>query len=316
MDDSTVSTRAFLDLKRSEAVARMGIHRLHGQIKTLQEQVCRERTESSLMRVEMERMQVCLADAQQSSKNHVAAVVDMSRFVSEPCQCARPGNENVDDIAPPPSSSSGGGPGGIQRHQDAVEDGTCPPPINGRRFMGDGSNRTTRIRWKKYALSALSRFSPDQLRITISGLYADLLEDNVCLATALTEALQRMPDTFDELLPPGFMTSRLKQCQEDFVCSMTRHWSKARCLDIKIRNWLSREKYDQVRRSLSSTFIDGVWVQNSHNGTFFPQLMSRYRLDKVIRGIARDSGLKQFADGLGASVDIRTLVQVRWMFVR
>ncbi len=111
------------------------------------------------------------------------------------------------------------------------------------------------------------------------------------------------------------MTSRLKQCQEEFVCAMTSHWSKARYLDIKIRNWLSREKYDQMRRSLSSTFIDGVWVQNSHNGTFFPQLMSRYRLDKVIRGIARDSGLKQFADGLGASMDIRTLVQVRWMFV-
>jgi hypothetical protein len=182
--------------------------------------------------------------------------------------------------------------------------------------MGDGSNRSTRIRWKKYALSALSRFSPAQLRITISGLYADLLEDNVCLATALTEALQRTPDTFDELLPPGFMTSRLKQCQEDFVCSMTRHWSKARCLDIKFRNWLSREKYDQVRRSLSSTFTDGVWVLNSHNGTFFPQLVSRYVLDKVRHGIARDSGLKQFADGLGASVDIRTLVQVRWMFVR
>ena len=313
MVDSTVSTRAFMELTLKEASARACIHRLHGQISTLQAQVCSERTESSLLRVEMARMQVCL----QSANNQLAASVDNSILRSEAFECVRPGNENVDDIAPPPSSSSGGGPGGdIQGHHDVVEDVRGPDLSNRRRFMGDGSNRSTRIRWKKYALSALSRFSPAQLRITISGLYADLLEDNVCLATALTEALQRTPDTFDELLPPGFMTSRLKQCQEDFVCSMTRHWSKARCLDIKFRNWLSREKYDQVRRSLSSTFTDGVWVLNSHNGTFFPQLVSRYVLDKVRHGIARDSGLKQFAAGLGASVDIRTLVQVRWMFVR
>ncbi len=97
------------------------------------------------------------------------------------------------------------------------------------------------------------------------------------------------------------------------MASMTTHWSRARCLDIKFRNWLSREKYDQVRRSLSSTFIDGVWVHDSHNGTLFPVLSSRYSLDNVCHGIAKDSGLKQFADGLGASVDIRTLAKVRLM---
>ena len=139
MVDSTVSTRAFMELTLKEASARACIHRLHGQISTLQAQVCSERTESSLLRVEMERMQVCL----QSANNQLAASVDNSILRSEAFECVRPGNENVDDIAPPPSSSSGGGPGGIQRHQDAVEDVQCPPPSNGRRFMGDGSNRST-----------------------------------------------------------------------------------------------------------------------------------------------------------------------------
>ena len=309
MDDSSVSRRAYLEVIVREATARSCIQRLNGQISILEEQVCRERAATSLMRVEIERMQLCQADFVQAN-NELAASVGVSRLQSEPCQCALPGNENIDDLPPVPSSSSGGGPGGIQCHPDGAEHVQSSPPSDTRRFTGDGSNRSTRIRWKNFALNALSRFSSEQLRITISGLYADLLKDRVCLSSALLDAFERNSDTFEALLPPGFLTERLLKCQEDFVAAMTEHWSTARCLDIKIRNWLSREKYDQVRRSLSNTFVDGVWVHKSHNGTLFPVLCSRYSLDKVCRVIANESGLKKFAGGLGASVDIRKLVQV------
>jgi hypothetical protein len=165
-------------------------------------------------------------------------------------------------------------------------------------------------RWKKYAKSVLTRFTPDQLKTTIAALYSELLQDSACLASALSDAYVRSPDTFDVLLPPGFISGRIKQGQEEFVRSITEHWSEARCLDLKFRNWLSREKYDQVRNSLSSTFEEGMWVRKSHNGTLFPVLCSRFSLDKVCHELVNDSGLQQFADGLGASVAIKKLVQV------
>ena len=308
MNEATVSTRSFMELKLSEAAACASIYRLHGQMSTLRAQMCNDRTEILLMRGEIERMQGSIDDLQ-SANSTLKASGNGSGLRSEACQCACSANENIDDIAPPPSSASGGCLGGIVE-KDAEE---FRPSSMGRAFIGDGSNRSTLSRWKKYAKSVLARFSPEQFRITISGLYAELLDEGACLSSALSDALQRNPDTFEELLPTGFMTERLLKCQEDFVASMTQHWSRARCLDIKFRNWLSREKYDQVRRSLSSTFLDGVWVHNSHNGTLFPALRSRYSLDKVCRVIAKESGLRKFAGGLGASVDIRTLVQVWFM---
>lgn len=53
-----------------------------------------------------------------------------------------------------------------------------------------------------------------------------------------------------------------------------------------------------------------MWVRKSHNGTLFPTLSSRFSLDKVSNEIADASGLEQFAEGMGAIVALRKLVQV------
>jgi len=307
MDDPTVQ-RAFWNLTTSEAAARAANQRLHGQNADLRAQNSTNVAELSVVRAELARMKVDM-DVLRTTNNQLQMSLDMSRNGVEALQ--RIGIENSDYFAPPPTGASGGGPGGIERIEDVDEDlDVRPRNYIHRAFVGDGSNRNTISRWKVYATSVLGRFKPDQLKITIAALYSDLLQDSACLASALSDAFASRPDIIDELLPPGFMSGRIKQAQEEFVCSMTKHWSKARCLDLKFRNWLSREKYSQVRKSLSSTFEDGIWVRKSHNGTLFPTLSSRFSLDKVSNEIANASGLEQFAEGLGAIVALRKLVQV------
>ena len=77
-------------------------------------------------------------------------------------------------------------------------------------------------------------------------MHEELLGNNEILQTTL----KNLPDDkLREVVPPAFLDAVEKKAQKGFADAMQRHWTSAKCLDIKYSAPLSRSKYDRLRKS-------------------------------------------------------------------
>ena len=78
---------------------------------------------------------------------------------------------------------------------------------------------------------------------------------------------------------------------------MQEHFSVVLCLDLKYSAPLSRKKYNHFRNRLACTWDEGTWVREKHNGVAFPQLQSRYALEKMVKEIKDEYGIQKLNEG-------------------
>jgi hypothetical protein len=217
--------------------------------------------------------------------------------------------------------------------QAAVGDGPLAPPGLGgggepapdttatepalRRFSGNPLVKRNVRRWCAAAKASLAHFDTHALAATVRALHGHLDDANAALALQVKRL--SFADALT-MLHPTVLARIEKQGAKTFRNAIQEHWDITTCTEIKYANALSRSKYDRLRRSLSCIFnsdkrkkhdakikIPGYSVQ-SCLGVPFPRLASRDAIKDYVDEIAEASGLRTFADGLGATVDVRVLL--------
>lgn len=166
-------------------------------------------------------------------------------------------------------------------------------------------------RWAEWikAFASCKQLDQTQLKAAVVRLYKDLhsQSDKVKLAV---QQLKHYPDLLRKHYPSGHRAREKKEAQVEFAQAMQKRWGHTTCLDLKYRNMLSREKYEQVRRGLSYKWKKAKWTRRSHNGVPFPVLSTRYRLEELVKEIKLETGLEPFSNGLGVRVDLREMIRI------
>jgi hypothetical protein len=100
-----------------------------------------------------------------------------------------------------------------------------------------------------------------------------------------------------------------------FRDAMQDHWSVLVSASIKFNATLSRKKYSVLRRAMSCEWdkTKASWNHAEFEGIKFPELATRYKLEKFVGEVKDKVGLKDFADGLGAKVDPNYLLAANAM---
>ena len=205
--------------------------------------------------------------------------------------------------------------------QQSRPDLLAPPPVlasggNQLRFRPAPDQKAISLSTQKRNLSiakqCINAMPATSKQYVIAALFKEHLDTRKALEGELLKEFKRAPKTFTAIVPEGYVNKLVKEGQQEWADSYQDHWSIAASLALKFRCTLSREKFNMVRHTLSYLWSGevGKWVRGNHNGVMFPQLHSRYMLDRAVAKIAADTGLRSFDDGLGAMVELRELLRV------
>ena len=204
--------------------------------------------------------------------------------------------EAAADFPSPPASSPTGGP---------------PPAVRRPRLcQGDAKDQRNVRRWRADVARLLSsQYGPDQLAAAVAAVNDQVNGQGARMKAALARLSSA---DAKEFLAPGVVCALKKEGAEELVAAMQRHWDVHRSATLRYYNGLSRRKYDDVRRRLSSIWEKepaGGWVRACcPNGVPFPQLASRHKVEQYAADIRDDCGVNVFADGRGVECDLRAML--------
>ena len=244
-------------------------------------------------------------DTLQSAHGHAVEAINSAYLVKARAKC----DTETEMFAPPPGAAGGGVP--LSGSNPGQHEHQLNHTVEKKITRGKGRTKKTRDKWKGIAIHILQqRFSPLQLRMTVASVHADLFPGYTGLKEQIEHIHLADPASLLAMLPQGIFDKQIKLGMQRFSNSMQDHWSVNACMGLKYRSVLSREKYCRMRVDLSSTFDNGSYTRQSFNGILFPQLQTRYQIDKRVKEIQVATGMTSFDGGLGVMIELRELMRL------
>ena len=113
-------------------------------------------------------------------------------------------------------------------------------------------------------------------------------------------------NTLREELPKAFLASEAKKVRQEYADGLRNIWSVARCVSIKTRNFMSRRKWERLRKYLSYDYDSSInkFVRKTIGGVLVPELPPHKQLRNFAHVMAEKYNMQVDLAGLSVSVDL------------
>jgi len=128
---------------------------------------------------------------------------------------------------------------------------------------------------------------------------------------ALAQLLGSVPRaSLEKVVPAAFLHDKLLASKKEFAQKIEEKWTMALCLGLKMRNLLSRRKWQSLRACLSSEWSEeeGKFVLMTVDGVGFPRLPPHHQLRAFQYLLAKQYGVVVDEAGLTAYMDLEMAI--------